>query len=117
MNQISEDALKFLKDSFFQSMESNYLLFEKHAFRKSLTVNEQAANRSVINIALFDVCSVVFSETEPLIIQNNSAKIKEVIVTLLSNDEFNHAITYSTNALKQVVTRFKMIEQVIREAL
>ena len=115
MNEKSEKELESLTHAFYQSMESNYLLFKRHTFRKSLTAKEQTAARSVINIALFDVCSVIFSEIDPSIIEDKTEKFSDVIIMLLHEDIFIQSITYATNGLRQVVTRFEMMEKAIRE--
>jgi len=117
MNEINEEELKSLFKAFHQAMESNYLLFKKHAFRKSLSSDKENADRSVINIALFDVCSVILSDIDPLVIEQKMNKIRESIINLVCNDNFVHSITYSTNSLKQVVKRFEMVEKVIGEVI
>ena len=116
MNEKNEKELESLTHAFYQSMESNYLLFKQHTFRKSLT-KEQTAARTVINIALFDVCSVIFSRIDPSIIANKAEKIRDVIINLLCENIFIHSITYATNGLKQVVTRFEMMEKAIKEVV
>ncbi|MDM8552893.1 DUF262 domain-containing protein [Desulfobacterales bacterium HSG2] len=117
MNQTSDKDIKTLTHTFRQSMESNYLLFEKHAFRKSLAAKDTAAARYVINMALFDVCSVIFSRLDPSVVEQKGKKISEVIISLLNENDFNDSITYATNASKQVVKRFEMMEQAIREVV
>ena len=61
MNQLDETELDRLGRGFRRSMRNNNLLFGRHAFRKSLA--SQYDSRSVINIALFDVCSVALADT------------------------------------------------------
>ncbi len=115
MNTKSEQKLNILANSFNRSMKINYLLFEKHAFRKSLIEKEKEARRSVINVALFDVCSVIFSMRNPVTIANKAEKFRDAIIRLLHEDEFIQSITYATNGLKQVNTRFDMIKKAVRE--
>ena len=62
MNNWKEKNLAELRDSFDRSMNTNRILFPNHAFRKSLAESDANARRSILNIALFDVCSVLFSE-------------------------------------------------------
>jgi len=116
MNEKNEKELESLSHAFYQSMESNYLLFKQHTFRKSLT-KEQTAARTVINIALFDVCSVIFSKIDPSIIEDRTKKFSDVVIKLLHEDKFIQSITYATNGLRQVITRFEMMEKAIREVV
>jgi hypothetical protein len=86
----------------------------RSAFRKSLALDNQSANRSVINIALFDVCSVIFAGLHP-VTSAQAKKIKKMMVALISDDGFNFAITYSTNSTRQVHKRFSTAEIAIKE--
>ncbi len=105
MNTMPEIELENLKVAFEHSLKANEQLFEKHAFRKSLA-DSQYASRSVINIALFDVCSVLLAQYDIL---EKEEEIKETIQELVTHDdEFIHAISYSTNSTKQVLIRFRL---------
>jgi hypothetical protein len=116
MNQVNEITLSFLTKTFDNTMRVNRFLFGKHAFRKSLATGSDYASRSVINIALFDVCSVLLARTEEIAIKENAEKIRNTIKSLINNEEFNHAITYSTNSTRQVKKRFEMAEAAFQEA-
>lgn len=118
MNQKTKDDLVFLKNSFTISMKINYFLFEKHAFRKSLRFKDRFASRTIINIALFDVCSFLFSEINESKVQKKKEKIVDGFKFLIdTNSEFERSITYATNSTKQVLTRFVLAETVVKEAL
>lgn len=73
MNAFPSDDLHILRQSFDRSMEINNLLFGKHAFRKSLAEDDADADRNILNISLFDVCSVLLGDpkgrhkTEPAV--------------------------------------------------
>jgi len=85
-------------------MENNYALFQEHAFRKSL-IQESPHSRSVMNIALFDVCSVHLARFDDVQIAQFGPKLKQVVRTLITgNPSFVQAITYSTNSRNQVGT-------------
>jgi hypothetical protein len=115
---LSEDKRNDLLDSFAKAMKLNRRLFKEHAFRKSLAYQIPNAARSVINIALFEVCSVLMSDSG--VAQANDgalAKVKEAIVCLLSDESFNKAITYSTNSTAAVQLRFKSLSRVLEKAL
>jgi len=110
MNEMGEKELDSLAHAFHQSMKSNYELFRDHAFRKSLAKKNNMSARTVINIALFDVCSVTFSKIDPLIALNNVEKFRKMMIHRLSDGGFVDSITHGTNALRQVYARFEMME-------
>ena len=109
--------LKSLHNKFIHSMNANKHLFENHAFRKSLASLSNWSARSVLNIALFDVCSVVFADIETKMIKDNADAIRQGFKTLIENGEFNHSISYSTNSTRQVKTRFRMVRDLIDRTL
>lgn len=107
-----------LFDKFTLSMKINRALFAEHAFRKSLSpfVNgDKDVNRSVINIALFDVYSVLFSRLDVDFVKRNAAELREQVSALLADGEFVNAITYSTNSKRQVRTRFSIASEALGE--
>lgn len=107
------NKLDDLYASFTHTMEANRFLFKDHAFRKSLAREEAYAARSVLNIALFDVFSVLMTQFSMAEIEEFADEIRETSQALLSDEKFIHAITYSTNSTRQVGLRF----QLAREAL
>jgi hypothetical protein len=100
-----------LRAEFDQAMALNTVLFEHHAFRKSLTMPD--GPRSVINISLFEVCAVTMAGMP--IPPGAVAKrhLRQAVVSLVEDLEFAKAITYSTNSTIPVQTRFEMMEQAI----
>ena len=117
MNNFSLIESEELNQAFLKSMWANYLLFGRHAFRKSLADQDLSASRSVLNIALFDVCSVSFSELDERVIQEKEALLQDVIKELINDDKFSQVITISTNGLKQVRTRFNMIKSALQQVI
>lgn len=113
MNELSSAEMNQLTAKFQNAMTVNLFLFNRHAFRKSLVANNLHAARTVLNIALFDVCSVLLANVEKKELEQNSDGLKGAIVMLLEDQEFQHAISYSTNSTKQVRMRFSKA----REAL
>lgn len=107
-----------LLQSFTDAMKINRYLFKEHAFRKSLSYQIRNAARSVINIALFEVCSVLMSEPRT---KNASEadleSLKSEIIKLLDDALFIKAITYSTNSTFAVQVRFKSLSNVIDKTL
>ena len=117
MNTLTKIELERLTKEFERSMKANYMLFGKHAFRKSLAENSENASRTVINIALFDVCSVLFVPFEEALITKRADQLRNSISALIKDNAFSLAITYGTNGLTQVTTRFKMMKKAIEEAV
>jgi hypothetical protein len=115
MNESSEDELAALREVFDQSMKNNYELFREHAFRKSL-VEEGQHSRAVMNIALFDVCSVYLAWFDETQIAEFGPQLKRAVRTLIGSPKFVQAITYSTNSRNQVRDRFSMMYDAIDEA-
>jgi hypothetical protein len=98
---------------FENAMTLNEELFAEHAFRKSLA-NGQAATRSVINISLFEVCSVAMAGLGQLG-KKKKTYLRAAIVELLKDANFANSITYSTNSTTQVRARFGRMEAVVAE--
>jgi hypothetical protein len=115
MNQLRDEELVKMAARFERSMTNNSKLFGKHAFRKSL--HAPNGPRSVLNIALFDVCSTLLARFTPDDLSRFQSELANAIKGLTLDDTFRHAITYSTNSTRQVRTRFKMMEQTIHEAV
>jgi hypothetical protein len=117
MNSLSIVQLNDLADEFERAMKANYKLFAKHAFRKSLADTSPYAARTVINIALFDVCSVLFAPLEETVAETHGDQLHNSIRALIRDETFAQAITYGTNGLPQVRTRFEMMQNTISEAI
>jgi len=113
MNKLNDDEWQTLQARFGVAMNANYELFGRHAFRKSLLLDDDSAPRSILNIAFFDVCSVVLSSLGPTLLEANEGRIKDEVRKLLTDPQFEHAITYSTNSRIQVEERFKRMEAAI----
>lgn len=111
LNAKDEAWLKDLGSRFRLSMNNNYILFERHAFRKSLASGQD--RRSLINISLFDVMSTFLSVMPRAVVHNNVEEILGRVVDLLTDDTYAHTITYSTNSTSQVKARFNMTMQAL----
>lgn len=92
---------------FERSMANNYRIFERHAFRKHTDPN---ANRTVINIALFDIYSVLMTRYSTAFVEQHAEEFRQRFFRLQENPDVLAAITYSTNDFKRVTTRFAAIE-------
>lgn len=114
INQMDSLELKKLKDVFINALKNNYALFQQHSFRKSLANDGLAVNRSVINISLFDVFSVIFSEVEiDFVLKNKELIVKEFTKLILGDYRFDDAITIGTNSKNKVITRFDLAKRVL----
>lgn len=107
---ISDDARLQLRQQFDAAMERNYRLFRQHAFRKSSAYEYPGAARSVINISLFEVSSVVLAKVDHWM---SDDMLRITINDLLRDDVFARAITYSTNSTQAVRQRFRMFEEAV----
>lgn len=116
MNRMAAAELDSLRNALEGSLQVNFSLFGRHAFRKSL-VGDSNGDRSVLNIALFDVCTVVLANSDEGRVHDRMTELKAAIRRLVERNDFSHAITYSTNSRKQVYKRFSDMEAAVGEAL
>jgi hypothetical protein len=100
--------LEQLRINFLHSMKMNSLLFKGHAFRKSLASKTPSTARTVLNIALFDVFSVLFIGVDASTIVEKADILRNVLRELFQNYDFLHAISYSTNSTRQIQKRFTL---------
>jgi hypothetical protein len=112
MNRISEVRLGKLGDAFRKSMRNNKRVFLGHAFRKHLP---GATRRSVINVALFDVFSVLLSHASEESVDASAERIHEGFFRLMNSPEFMDSISLGTNATTRVHTRFEMAVSTLKE--
>lgn len=115
MNKMTSEQLNQLEAKLTFSMSVNERLFKRHAFRKSLRTAIDA-DRSALNVALFDVCSVVLSTLDEYTVSTRGPAIKAAVAGLLGDEEFIRAITYATNDKRRVTIRFEKMESRIAEA-
>ena len=97
------ESLPDLSEKFKTTLGNNLLLFGKHAFRKH---NRWRINRNVLNASLWDVMSTGLSRYPRHIVEEHSNAVIEGFYRLIDDGDFNHTITYSTNSVKQVRSRF-----------
>ena len=102
-----------LRANFDTAMTLSTRLFGQHAFRKSLTSDQEHTSRSVINISLFEVSAVVFARFAATLDESSDNELREIIATLVSDEDFARAITYSTNSTQAVRKRFGTLEQAL----
>lgn len=119
MNGLDAADLSNLRSKFLEAMRQNRALFGDHAFRKSISSPKPDDRRNVLNVALFDVCSVLFAKYADRLSNDQALgpKFKIAFKVLLDDDRFVKAITYSTNSTQAVTARFGMAETVLAECL
>lgn len=109
MNLLDDQKLAGLSTVFLRSMENNTLLFSEYAFRKHTDPNQR---RSVINVALFDVFSVAMARLDQRFVSAHKIELCQIFYSLVTDPDFNNAISLATNSLSKVRTRFdKVAEQ------
>lgn len=117
MGRMENAELSNLMKTFKHSMAVNRMIFGDHAFRKSLTENDPLQRRTPINVSLFDVCSVILADMPEKPTAAQKKKVGGIVRDLIRDDEFNFAITYSTNSTKQVKDRFDIALEALQGAI
>lgn len=106
-----------LTTAFQTGLKRNEEIFGRHAFRKSLVEVDEWANRSVLNISLFEVLMVGFARFSDEEFDAGADEIEAAVIDLMSDHSFLQAVTYSTNSTRQVRERFDAIEQALNECI
>ncbi len=114
MNGMNEGELSRLSAEFRLGLANNFLLFNHHAFRKHVSNQER---RSVLNASFWDVMSTGLSRHTEARVAACAARLLQAIYELLADEEFNDAITYSTNHTRKVRRRFEMAARKLEEVL
>ena len=105
LNKMNANAemLEDLSMKFRTSMSNNLNVFGRHAFRKH-TPNQE--RRSMINAALWDVMSTGLVHYPTHVVEDRSEELRAAFYELMCDEEFDAAITLSTNTTRNVITRF-----------
>ncbi len=114
MNKKTDQDLIKLSSDFHRGLANNLLLFKRHAFRKHYRIQYR---RSVLNASLWDVMCTGLSRYAESRVEIFAEPIREAVLELLEDDEFNTAITYGTNDTKSVNRRFEITRSVFEEIL
>jgi hypothetical protein len=107
INTMDDAQIKILEDNFNTAMLNCYSVWREQTFRK---YKEGQLFRSVINAALFDVLSILVGNYKKEFTAAIKKRLQQKLTELLNNENFNNAITSSTNSLRQVKIRFEMAE-------
>ncbi|MCP4695448.1 MAG: DUF262 domain-containing protein [Gammaproteobacteria bacterium] len=117
LNRVSDDELMMLKQQFQRGIEGAQQIFGENAFRKILSNQKR---RRPVNRALFDVFSVHLSklnDKELQILIEKKKHLKEDMIRLLNEEEFDKAITEGTSTASRVKYRFEKTRQMLQGAL
>ena len=114
MNKMAESELSQLSAEFRRSLANNYMLFDRHAFRKRARGRNR---RSVLNASLWDVMSTGLSRYSKDRVRAHAVPLCEAMYGLFEDEDFNTAITYSTNDTGRVRVRFRMTRKIFEEVL
>ena len=114
MNKMQESELEKLSVEHQRGLVNNLMLFDRHAFRKRPSYQD---HRSVINASFWDVMSTGLSRYSEDRVSARAEQLRSAIRELLENDEFNDAITLSTNGTPRVRVRFQQTRTVLKEVL
>ncbi|MGC0936658.1 DUF262 domain-containing protein [Pantoea agglomerans] len=117
MNGMDSKDIEQLEEAFYNSLVNNHEVFGHHSFRKSLSSGQAYINRSVINVSIFDVFSVLLADLDIEFVKSNKIKLKESLSNLLLNQVFIDSVTIGTNSKVKVNTRFNLGRLALEEIL
>jgi hypothetical protein len=105
LGRLPEAEREALRERFRRGLANNLAVFGKHAFRKH---HSAAQRRVVINASLFDVMmSGLASRTEAAVTERAEA-LRQAFYLRLDDPRFVQAITYGTNATREVRARLEI---------
>ncbi len=108
------ELLPTLSSQFRTTLANNFHLFGKYAFRRHL---RNQSGRGVINLALWDVMSTGLSRYSENLVKERSETLKDAFYNLMTEAEFENALTRGTHDPRRVRTRFAMTRAMFQEVL
>lgn len=112
MNTLSAFEFEKLSNQFRTGLKNNFVVFDKHAFRKSISGRQE---RSVFNASLWDVMSTGLSRYPDHVVEAKSEALRAAFLSLLADTKFDNAITLGTSQVKKVEDRFNMANKMLQE--
>ena len=112
MNSLPKDRFETLSADFRTSLNNNFKVFGRHAFRKHYSSKD---GRSVINASLWDVMSTGLSRFSEDTVKSHSKELREAFYVLMQDAEFSRAITIGTNELRKVRERFIATKSMLKQ--
>ena len=110
--KLSEEERKQLSRRFRRTLANNLKVFGDQAFRKPRPSGER---RGPINASLSDVLAQGLADRAEAEVADRAEQIWAALCKLLEDADFNKAVTYGPNALKEVQTRFDMFSKMLHE--
>ncbi len=107
MNNWDSTRLSDLSNIFRRSLNNNYEVFGKHAFRKS----RKPHKRTVINASIWDVLITYFTRYKEHYVKENSTLFRDAFHDLLEDVDFDYSVSYGTNNKNNVTTRFYLVNK------
>ena len=114
MNRMTDDDLSSLSGEFRRGLANNFVLFDRHAFRKHVPGQDR---RGVLNASFWDVMSTGLSRYTEKQIRRKAKPLRDSVYRLLDDEEFNISITYGPNDARKVRHRFQVTRQKFKEIL
>jgi len=118
LNQESEGARSRLEGTFRRTMQAALAIFGKDAFRKRY---HERHSRYPVNLPLFEAWSVALArlpEEDLRTLEKNALVVKGLFAALLNgNARFEKAVSLSTGSRDRIRTRFRAIDNLVREVL
>ena len=112
INGLKPEDLSRLSAEFRRSLANNYEVFDRHAFRKHGVGQKE---RNVLNASLWDVMSTGLSRYSEEVVKSHAEALRDAFYSLMDNNKFVTAITYSTNHTEQVRCRFRIADKTFEE--
>ena len=108
------ELLPTLSSQFRTTLANNFQLFGKYAFRRHA---RNQSGRGVFSAALWDVMSTSLSRYSENLVKERSETLKDAFYNLMTEAEFENALTRGTHNPRRVRTRFAMTRAMFQEAL
>jgi uncharacterized protein with ParB-like and HNH nuclease domain len=118
LNQSETSELSRLRKKFDRAMITSSAIFADDAFRKRYSLTEKKKNP--FNKALFETWATNLGELDERSCQKlieNRSLVKKKFVNMMNTEIFDHAVSQSTGDVRNVFTRFRGVEQIIKETL
>ena len=114
MNKMADGDLSSLSGEFRRGLANNFMLFDRHAFRKHVP---ERGRRGVLNASFWDVMSTGLSQYTEKQVGKKAGPLRESVYQLLDDGEFNISITYGPNDPRKVRYRFRVTRQEFKKIL
>lgn len=115
INTFSLDKQKELRNNCIDALQKAHLVFGPYAFRKMYKLYDR---RNPINKALFEVWTTLLHPySQNQLIMAKDAIVKGFIDILITDAEFEKAISQGTGSVSRVKRRFSIIENLLREVV